>query len=354
MPADARQTWESKSLTHPRQLLGCAVSPCGEYVVAGDFDGVVSRWRLGDDQRVALEGHSTWVEAVAFHPDRRRLFSTDYHGQICSWNYADESPRPLWTVQGAHDGWIRDAVATQNHLLTAGNDRVIRVWSADSGQLVRELRGHGGAIFTLALHPEGSLASGDQHGVIKHWDMATGRLVRDLNASALWHAPETTMSLTGMGGVRSLAFSRDGTTLYAGGITSARSVGFAEGNPLLLALDWAAGTARPNLRFPDPVFEGYVTSIMVHADFVVAAGGGVGGGLWFWRPGETDTFATLRNLRHLREVHLHPDGERLIAATFEPRGQGGNGRRGNMAEYVDNVGAIKVFTMTPRPTPPRR
>jgi len=352
---DPTRTWEAKTIPVPRQLLGCRISSCGEYVVAGDFAGAIHRWHLASDRHTVLAAHSSWVKALVFHADRRRLYSTDYAGTICCWNYADEEPQPIWTLRDAHEGWIRDAVVAGDLLVTAGNDARIRVWSANNGSLLRELTGHGCAIFCLAVHPDGrTLASGDNHGVIKRWDLTTGRHERDLNAATLWHSPEATMSLTGVGGVRSLAFDRDGATLVAGGMATTTSANFAQGTPAVLAYDWAAGSARPSLRIPDP-FEGFITSLAFHPDgFLIGAGGGVGGALWFWRAGEQDPFASLRGLRHLRETHLHPDGQRLIAATFEARGQGGNGRRGNIAEYVDNAGAVKIYSMTPRPSPPRR
>ena len=49
------------------------------------------------------------------------------------------------------------------------------------------------------------------------------------------------------------------------------------------------------------------------------------------------------------EFDLHPDNLRLIAAAFQPRGQGGNGRsRAARTEYQDNVGTIKIYAMTER------
>lgn len=359
MNADPTKTWEAKSLPHPRQLLGLKVSPCGTFAVAGDFDGRLQRWNLADDQKTTLEHHQTWVQALVFHPDRRRLFSTDYWGNLACWPYADATPRPTWTVTGGHQGWIRAAVVSPDgrHLATAGNDLAVRLWDCDTGRSTRTLTGHDAHIFSLAFHPNGrDLVSGDQVGVLKHWDATAGRHVRDLDARALWHSPEATKSLTGIGGVRALAFNRAGTELVCGGLTEPTSPNFAAGKPHALTLDWTRGTLKRTLKFKEP-FEGYVVDLTFHPDgYLVGGGGGVGGALWFWRPDQDEPFHTVKGLRHVRELALHPDNLRLVAASFEPRGQGGNGRgRANRDDYVDNVGVVKIYAMTQRPaTAPAR
>jgi WD40 repeat protein len=358
MNADPTRTWEEKLHRHGRQLLGLKVSPCGRFAFAGDFDGAVQRWDLANEQRTTLSHHQTWVQALACHPDRQRLFSTDYWGQIACWSYGDESPRPRWTAAlSVPGGWLRAAVVSADgrHLATAGASRVICVWDCDSGRITHSLAGHEAQVYSLAFHPDGSLVSGDEHGIIKQWDLRAGRCLRDLDASALWHSPETTMSLTGIGGVRSLAISRDGTELACGGLTEPNSAGFAAGKPHGLVFDWARGTRKRTLKFREP-FEGFVTSLVYHPDgFLIGAGGGTGGALWFWRGDQEEPYHTVKQIPHIRELDLHPDGLRLVAATFLPRGQGGNGRRvAAMGDYTDNAGAVRVYAMTPRPAAPRR
>jgi WD40 repeat protein len=352
MNANPTTTWETKLVNHPRQLLGVKISPCGRFAFAGDFDGAVQRWDLTQEQATPLNHHRSWVEALAFHPDGQRLFSADYWGAIACWSYADEAPRPLWSAENAHQGWIRAAVVSTDgrHLATAGTDTIIRLWDCATGRLARALQGHQTQIYTLAFHPDGSLLSGDEHGVLKHWDIATGRTLRDLDARALWHSPEATKSLTGVGGVRSLAISRDGTELACGGMTEPNSAGFAAGKPHALIFDWARGTLKRTLKFREP-FEGFVTSLIYHPDgFLIGAGGGKGGVLWFWRGTQEEPFHTVKQLQHIRELALHPDNLRLVAASFQPRGQGGNGRRrAGMMEYTDNAGAVRIYAMTPRP-----
>ncbi len=71
--------------------------------------------------------------------------------------------------------------------------------------------------------------------------------------------------------------------------------------------------------------------------------------MWFWRPNHDEPFHTVKGLAHIRELDLHPDNQHLLAAAFQQRGSGGNGRsRAARTEYQDNVGAVKVFAMAER------
>ncbi len=355
MNAEPTKTWDSKNILHPRQILGCKLTPDGTRVAAGDFDGQLHLWNLADDAKVTLSAHQTWVQALVFHPDGQRLFSTDYWGVIHCWPFTQENARPTWSIVDAHQSWIRAAILSPDgrHLVTAGNDAVIRVWNVDNGAKVRELVGHESHIFSLAFHKDGHLISGDQLGVIHEWDMATGRKVRTFDGKALWHSPESTMSLCGIGGVRSLGFNGDGSLLFAGGITEPSSPGFAAGKPALSVFDWATGQVKAPLRFKEP-FEGFVIGLIWHPDgYLIGAGGGVNGALWFWRPADSEPFHTVKQIKHLREVNLHSDNRRIVAACFEQRGNGGNGRNQPIEQYTDNSGSIRVYSMTERPAPAR-
>src|SRR5262249_34709148 len=84
------------------------------------------------------------------------------------------------------------------HLATAGQDEVVRVWDTTSRELIRELRGHAGAVRGLAYGPEGRLAAAGDGLAVGVWGGAgQERLALRGHAAAL----------------RAVAFSRDGHRL---------------------------------------------------------------------------------------------------------------------------------------------
>jgi WD40 repeat protein len=61
------------------------------------------------------------------------------------------------------------------------DENLIRVWSADTGELVRSLSGHEDLVWALSVLPgSGLLCSGSGDGSIKVWNVGTGELVNCL------------------------------------------------------------------------------------------------------------------------------------------------------------------------------
>ncbi|HEX7843084.1 MAG TPA: WD40 repeat domain-containing protein, partial [Kofleriaceae bacterium] len=71
----------------------------------------------------------------------------------------------------------RIAVSPDGRRIAAGlNDRTIRVWSAETGQLVEVLRGHSDLVLDVAFSPDGRrLASASYDKTIRLWDLTTER-----------------------------------------------------------------------------------------------------------------------------------------------------------------------------------
>jgi WD40 repeat protein len=71
-------------------------------------------------------------------------------------------------------------------LASAGNDRVVHIWDAESGKEVMTLKGHNNEITALAYHPSGQrLASASIDGTVRLWDTANGQEALVLRGHAL-------------------------------------------------------------------------------------------------------------------------------------------------------------------------
>ena len=77
----------------------------------------------------------------------------------------------------AHTDVVNAAVLNPDSkiLATAGHDRAIHLWDAESGGLIRSLAGHNGAVYDIAFDPSGTiLASASADETIKIWNAISG------------------------------------------------------------------------------------------------------------------------------------------------------------------------------------
>jgi len=352
---DPTKSWIGKSLKHAKMLTCCKVSPCGKFVVAGGADAKVHRWEIESGQKTELGGHTGYLAGVAFLPDGK-LITADRHGTIHAWAFGEGDPKTLWTIKEAHQGWLRALALSPDAktFVTGGHDKVARQWSVEDGKKVREFTGHGGNVLSVLFHPEGkALVTGDLLGVIRHWDLETGKLARELDAKILHTRGEE--FLADVGGVRSLAFSAKGDQLAAGGIREAKSNTFCPGLPTVLAFDWASGK-QTTMHVPkEEKIDGYINSLRYLPDGTLA---GIGeahahGAYLIWKPGEAPSVHYM-HMQAGYEIDLHPDGLRLMIASFEPRGKGGNGRHAGRAEYIANGGCVNEINLFAKPAPKKK
>src|SRR5262249_32422265 len=233
---------------HASPLIGCRFDPEGKYVFAGAQDNAVVRWEVAGGKKTALAGHKSWVRGLAFAARERLLFSADWAGRVLAWPLDADNPSPRWAL-AAHKGWARALAVSPDGkaLASCGNDGLVKLWSVPDGKPLAELAGHDCHVYNVAFHPDGrSLVSADLKGVVKVWDLQKGAAVRQLDARVLYKYDPTFMA--DIGGVRSMAFDREGKYLACAGITNVSNAFAGVGNPLVVLFGWASGKQKLQLK----------------------------------------------------------------------------------------------------------
>jgi WD40 repeat protein len=313
---DATKTHVALEHNHDRPLVACRFDPTGRFVFFGAEDNLIHRFDLKTKAATPLAAHDSWVRALGCSPSGDVLYSGGYDGRLVWWPAADDKPQPIRVID-AHQGWLRALAVSPGgeQIATCGNDNLVKIWNPADGALLATLAGHASHVYNVAFHPSGqTLVSCDLKGALKEWEVSGGTLKRDLSAAAALYKYDTSFRAD-IGGARSIAFGPDGKQLAVGGITNVTNAFAGIGNPAIVLLDMAEGKIALQLEAKEKL-NGVAWGVAWHPEgfWIGLAGGGGGGWLYFWKPGEANEFFKLKLATDGRDLALSPDNTHVAVA----------------------------------------
>ncbi|MFM8893197.1 MAG: WD40 repeat domain-containing protein [Planctomycetia bacterium] len=169
---------------HAAAVSGLAFGSDGTLLSAAR-DGSVVATRIADGAVVGKLARPGEVRAVAI-VDSNRLATAEADNAIRIWTLPlpapdAAAPTPLKELSGIGQptAAMCDVPTLAGHLISGSADGVVRLWSLESGSVVRQFA-HGGAVAAVAARPDGSrLASAGTVPGVKVWETATGKLVAE-------------------------------------------------------------------------------------------------------------------------------------------------------------------------------
>jgi len=178
---------------HSHYVEDVVISKDGHFALSASWDGELRLWDLnyGTTSR-RFVGHKKDVTSVAFSADNRQIVSGSRDKTIRLWNTLGECK---FTIEdGGHSDWVScvqfSPNATNPVIVSAGWDKVVKVWTlVEEFKLRKTLVGHTGYINAVTVSPDGSLcASGGKDGTAMLWDLNEGKHLYSLDAGDIINA----------------------------------------------------------------------------------------------------------------------------------------------------------------------
>lgn len=310
---DVKLTHVAGQYNHTSPFISCRYDPTGKFLFATAEDRSIQRWEPAGGKQVGFSGHDSWVRGLAFSNDGKTLITGGYDGRLIWWPADSESPKPIRTVE-AHNGWVRYLCVSPDGktLASSGNDNLVKLWNLADGTKLHEMTGHESHVYSVRFHPVApAVISGELRGKVNQYESETAKLVRSFDAKKL-HTYNGGQQVD-FGGVRDIAFSKDGKLLACAGLYKAENPLGAVSEPLVLLFEYESQKLVQSLT---TAIKGVAWRVIFHPDgfLVVASGGGGGGFLLFYKSDQPAEFHKFQMPNTIRDMDLHPDGIQIATA----------------------------------------
>jgi WD40 repeat protein len=236
-------------------LGAAAFSPDGRLVAMPEANTVVVRdANTGEHEDRVLKGHSAAVRSAAFSPDGRRIVTASDDRTARVWDVQTgeqiailrEQTAPVRSAVFSPDGLRvvstqmaqRSGDATSDNNIVTANDRMMLLWDAQSGRVIRRFEGHGAQVYDATFSPDGKrIVTASADNTARIWNAATGETMAVLSG----HSDS----------VLRAAFSSQGDRIVTASIDETVRVWDAEARTTIAVLKGHSGPVRSAVFSPD-------------------------------------------------------------------------------------------------------
>ncbi|XP_074289878.1 notchless protein homolog [Silene latifolia] len=177
---------------HQDAVLVVKFSPDGRNLASGSGDTNITLWDINTQlPQYTCQGHKNWVLSVEWSPDAKYLASGSKAGEIMCWD--PKTGKSLGGPLVGHRKWITAISWEPLHLqapcrrfVSASKDGDARIWDVVLKRCVMCLSGHTLSVTCVKWGGDGVIYTGSQDCTIKVWNTQQGMLIRELKGHGHW------------------------------------------------------------------------------------------------------------------------------------------------------------------------
>ena len=162
-------------------LAGLTIGTVIKVSAIGNFEEINIQLPVFQQKRLNpirfLQEHTDAVQGLALSPDGKTIASASDDGTVKLWELAAGNQNSIKEIKD-QGGWVRAVVfLSDRQIITAGQDKNIKIIDIASGKIVKTLTGHTNLVHTLAIAPAiDLLVSGSYDNSVNLWQISTGKL----------------------------------------------------------------------------------------------------------------------------------------------------------------------------------
>jgi len=188
---------------HDHNISSVEFAVGGDFIITASRDKTIRVWELSSGYNTkTISGHDDWVRKARQSPDGSMIASCGNDQSVRLWDYGSGSEKcdlrghshvvetigwapetATEAINTAVNGPDQEQTLMGPFFASAGRDKTIVVWDANSGSSLFTLKGHDNWIKHVCFHPGGNyLLSAADDKTIRVWDLKTKRCFKTLSA----------------------------------------------------------------------------------------------------------------------------------------------------------------------------
>jgi hypothetical protein len=162
-------------------VLAADISPDHGMVALGGPSKVVRVYNTADGSLAfEMRKHTEWITAIEFSPDGALLATGDRNNGLLVWEA--QTGREFHDLKG-HTAFITDLSwrLDSNVLASSSEDTTVKLWEMENGGNIKNIGAHGGGAISVRFTKDGRLVTAGRDRVVRLWD-GNGNKQRDFEA----------------------------------------------------------------------------------------------------------------------------------------------------------------------------